>query len=50
MSSMSQGYPQTKLTTLIRNWRNKAASSMESSQTEIAIRMRRERDAMPPLD
>ena len=38
------------VTALIRNWRNKAASSVESSQTEIAIRMRRERDAMPPLD
>ena len=38
------------LKTLIRNWQNNAASSMESSQTEIAIRMRRARDAMPPLD
>ena len=38
------------LKTLIRNWQNNAASSMESSQTEIALRMRRARDAMPPLD
>ena len=38
------------LKTLIRNWQNNAASSMESSQTEISIRMRRARDAMPPLD
>ena len=38
------------LRTLIRNWENKAASSMENSQTEIAIRMRRARNAMPPLD
>ena len=37
------------LRTLIRNWQNKA-SSMENSQMEIAIRMRRARDAMPPLD
>ena len=38
------------LRTLIRNWQNKAASSMENSQTEIAIRMRQARDAMHPLD
>ena len=38
------------LKTLIRDWQNNAASSMESSQMEIAIRMRRARDAMPPLD
>jgi len=38
------------LKTLIRNWQNNVVGSMESSQTEIAIRMRRERDAMPPLD
>ena len=38
------------LKTLIRNWQNNAASSMESSQTEIAIRMRQARDAMSPLD
>ena len=38
------------LRTLIRNWQNKATSSMENSQTEIAIRMRQARDAMPPLD
>ncbi len=38
------------LQTLIRNWQNKAANSMENRQTEIAIRMRRARDAMPPLD
>ena len=38
------------LKTLIRDWQNKAASSMENSQTEIAIRMRQARDAMPPLD
>ena len=37
------------LRTLIRNWQTKAASSMENSQTEIAIRMRQARDAMPPL-
>ena len=36
------------LQTLIRNWQNKAANSMENRQTEIAIRMRRARDAMPP--
>ena len=54
MSSLDvTGLPADKvdyLKTLIRNWRNKAASRMESSPTEIAIRMRRERDAMPPLD
>jgi len=38
------------LKTLIRNWQNNAVSSMEGSQTEIAIRMRQARDAMPPLD
>ena len=38
------------LKTLIRNWQNKAASSMENSQTEIATRMRQARDAMPTLD
>ena len=38
------------LRTLIHNWQNKAASSMENSQTEIAIRMRQARDAMPLLD
>lgn len=38
------------LKTLIRNWQNNAVSSMESNQTEIAIRMRRARNAMPPLD
>ena len=38
------------LRTLIRNWQNKTASSMENSQTEIAIRMRQARDAMTPLD
>lgn len=38
------------LKTLIRNWQNNAVSSMESNQTEIALRMRRARDAMPPLD
>lgn len=38
------------LKSLIRNWQNNAVSSMESNQTKIAIRMRRARDAMPPLD
>ena len=38
------------LKTLIRNWQNNVVGSMESSQTEIAIRMRQARDAMPPLD
>ena len=38
------------LKTLIRNWQNNAVISMESNQTEIALRMRRARDAMPPLD
>ena len=38
------------LKTLIRNWQNNAVISMKSNQTEIALRMRRARDAMPPLD
>lgn len=54
MSSLDvTGLPADKvdyLQTLIRDWRNKAANSMENRQTEIAIRMRRARDAMPPLD
>lgn len=38
------------LETLIGKWRNEATNSIENRQTEIARRMRRERDAMPLLD